>query len=546
MSVATRTATSIADLKSLAISLVCVLYDRTNFTWTSGNFTGQADDINVVKADSTPLSTGAWVRQGASAVTAKLPTASATTRVLQQKIQETVSAQDFGATGNGVTDDRSAIQAALDYVGASGGGTVVLPIANNQYLIKGGLKLPSFTTLSGPAAARYPYNAKSVLIADFDDANQWIIEPATLVSGAPVAYNSMINGAFPSRATYNCAVTNLTVTSKGPKPYGGIRMHGAPGCMVRDVAISEVGCGLLVNFSFGGNFSVHVISSYYGVVAWDDANANTFEVYVARDASTGSVPSGYLMPFMSTLNGNLVSTYRLSANEHYNRSIGFVVGSLASTSINNVVDLVVERYDDGAFLLYAYATDFRKCYMESSADQMKVAVTAAHSRFGMQTLHTYLSGGGRLFDMGIAVNASINPNGIIYTGGYGVGPYLDNSSRVIFRNSSPDTMGPAVPQFNISYPDLSGNWKAPALVNSWVNLGDPRNDAGYRINRNRVEFQGAINGGASGSVAFILPAGFRPYKRVLIGPVLIEPSGNIIIYSTGAVSLEGVSFEAVQ
>lgn len=37
-----------------------------SFNWTPGNFTGQADDQNIIKADSTALSVGAWVRQALS------------------------------------------------------------------------------------------------------------------------------------------------------------------------------------------------------------------------------------------------------------------------------------------------------------------------------------------------------------------------------------------------------------------------------------------------------------------------------------------------
>lgn len=52
------------------------------------------------------------------------------TKVTYSMIQgASVNAQDYGAVGNGTTDDSSAIQAAINYVESIGGGIVVLPTA---------------------------------------------------------------------------------------------------------------------------------------------------------------------------------------------------------------------------------------------------------------------------------------------------------------------------------------------------------------------------------------------------------------------------------
>ena len=63
--------------------------------------------------------------------------------------------RDFGATGNGVTNDTAAINAALSAAAAAGGGTVLAPIGN--YLTNGGHDIPPRTTLlgAGPYATSF-------------------------------------------------------------------------------------------------------------------------------------------------------------------------------------------------------------------------------------------------------------------------------------------------------------------------------------------------------------------------------------------------------
>lgn len=63
-------ASDIAALAAYQPSADAVIYapDGATFTWTLGNFTGLADDINIVKQDDTALTVGAWVRQAATSI----------------------------------------------------------------------------------------------------------------------------------------------------------------------------------------------------------------------------------------------------------------------------------------------------------------------------------------------------------------------------------------------------------------------------------------------------------------------------------------------
>ena len=101
--------------------------------------------------------------------------------------------RDYGAVGDGITDDTEAVQRALDEVGGTGGGIVSLPTGN--YLIETHLNVPSFVTLEGvwtiPTA--FSQMQGSTLLAVEGEGNEEatpfiMLQPNATLKGVTVFY----------------------------------------------------------------------------------------------------------------------------------------------------------------------------------------------------------------------------------------------------------------------------------------------------------------------------------------------------------------------
>jgi hypothetical protein len=236
----------------------------------------------------------------------------ATARTVENKLKDTVSVKDFGAVGNGVADDTTAIQAAIDAISAqslsvlySKGGTVYFPsgkyrTTNTIYLTKG-IKLLGTIAGSSFAFSNSPSETTpgSTIVADFNTANKIVIDSVghivatglrpsstTVVTGGQVGGNLIY-------ATHSAAVHNIriAVNAGSTQPLTGIRMAGSPGFQIESVEITGVKHGIIVNASWGASISnVNIVSDYVGLALTNDVN-NIIVDNVYTTVAPGPMPA---------------------------------------------------------------------------------------------------------------------------------------------------------------------------------------------------------------------------------------------------------------
>ena len=125
-------ASSIANKTARLVGVVGI--PSGTFNWETAGAPYTADDLNIIKADSTALSVGAWVRQASAGLTFAQPIAGAVLRSLQDKMRESISAADFGygKPDNTPAQNSAAIKKAIDVQQTITGGALHIPYTTNS------------------------------------------------------------------------------------------------------------------------------------------------------------------------------------------------------------------------------------------------------------------------------------------------------------------------------------------------------------------------------------------------------------------------------
>jgi hypothetical protein len=113
--------------------------NSTRVTFSQGLHQGAVVKFSTVQTQTSSVAS-------AGAVTFLQAGTGAVARSVQSKLRDTVSVKDFGAVGDGVTDDLAAIQAAINFVVSQNGGTVYFPSTSTSYVCSGAITIPDLST----------------------------------------------------------------------------------------------------------------------------------------------------------------------------------------------------------------------------------------------------------------------------------------------------------------------------------------------------------------------------------------------------------------
>jgi len=211
--------------------------NSTNFVTGTQVTKEWLNDIDALRFDADGASLLSYMPAGVGAVATDV----------QDKLRENVSVKDFGAVGDGVTDDTAAIQAAINAVEATGKAGVVVVPPGTYKMLSGVVIDASVITLDGKGA-----------LLDFSSLSSGI---AITVTGASINYagNPYFNGS-------NC-LRGLKVKGPGSGVTGvtGLLMTGSGFLGSNDYAIRD--CSIY-SFATGvvmGDVAYHLLFDHCSI-----------------------------------------------------------------------------------------------------------------------------------------------------------------------------------------------------------------------------------------------------------------------------------------
>ena len=217
----------------------------TNFTETTSTVVTFVNGLNVGDVvdfcTATPINTTVIT---ATQVNYNEGGTGAVTRTVTSKLQESISVKDFGAVGDGYTDDTVAIKAAIAAAQTYAGGNSILFPAGN-YLISSTLSISSSSVQlvgEGRAISRITANFATTNIIQFNGVNYSGVKQLSINSSVARTANAAIYIA----SSHNIIIENIGLENN---MWNGIQIEGGTDqflTTVNDFEIDSGNIGILV------------------------------------------------------------------------------------------------------------------------------------------------------------------------------------------------------------------------------------------------------------------------------------------------------------
>jgi hypothetical protein len=211
----------------------------TEFNNIATAVNSKADSANPTFTGTVTVS-GTLSGVGSDEITFLQAGAGAVTSTAQAKMREVqLSVKDFGAVGNGVTDDTAAVQAAIAQAKVLGGATVYFP--NGTYLVSANFELgmASYNNTEGAVSVVGQNRAKTIIVPSLSGTAALFS-----ITGGNLNYRSF------------AVIQELTIDPQVFKGGNGcaIRIDSTVGNVIRDVTIYSMryGVWMIAGASFGG------------------------------------------------------------------------------------------------------------------------------------------------------------------------------------------------------------------------------------------------------------------------------------------------------
>jgi len=348
----------------------------------------------------------------------------AVTTTVQAKLRQTVSVQDFGAVGDGVTDDTLAIQAAINALSVNGvGGTVLLPAGAYKISLNLNITWPDSTdqntpgrvTLQGEGAdLTYIYDYRSDAAAATGGAIT-----LDFTTGYDNKFFTMYFGQFSI-----IKKVNATTYASGSYTIGvgtGLYLKNIPGIgEFNDIRIIGYNTGVVMNDCLGltvANFNVQLADIGFLVSQTSFSEPTAMQYNNCTVAGIKSI--GYLIVGGGPVafNGGVIETCGVMSGSSQGTSGGIYYQSTAFLPTQLIVDGVFFENNGGNADIYINAPTSVAARSTSSISNCLFARNSA-------TLYTT----NNIFVNNNSSTATLVVNAI-GNGFKGFSPYVASSSR---------------------------------------------------------------------------------------------------------------------